>query len=312
MSLIRNFHEVLDFAENEYINKKYSPFLIVDGLYDENNQFVFGDNLDFMKYLIYEDNMAGKIQQIYIDPPFYSKANYDAWVKDPLNSDLKIKKKAYEDIWKKGMEEYLKMLAVRFMFMKDLLKDDGTIWVHLDWHGEHYVKVLMDEIFGEKNFVNEIVWTYKSGGSSKSHFARKHDTILVYSKTSKYYINIPKEKSYNRDFKPYRFKGVEEFEDERGWYTMVNMKDVWNIDMVGRTSKERTGYATQKPEALLERIIEAGSREGDYIADFFCGSGTTAAVAEKLGRKYIISDSSQVAVENAAERLGYKQIEFDL
>ena len=312
MSFIKNFHEVLDYAKKEYENKEHSPFLIVDGLCDEKNQFVFGDNLDYMKYLLSDGNMTGKIQQIYIDPPFYSKSNYDAWVKDPLNSENKIKKRAYDDIWKEGMEEYLKMLAVRLMFMKDLLKDDGTIWIHLDWHGVHYVKVLMDEIFGEKNFINEIVWTYKSGGSSNSHFARKHDTILVYSKTSKYYINIPKEKSYNRGLKPYHFKGVTEYEDEIGWYTMVNMKDVWNIDMVGRTSKERTGYATQKPEALLERIIEAGSKEGDIIADFFCGSGTTASAAEKLGRRYIISDNSQVAVENAAERLGFKQIEFDL
>ena len=114
----------------------------------------------------------------------------------------------------------------------------------------------------EKNFVNEIIWTYKSGGSSKKHFARKHDTILVYSKTDKYYLSLPKEKSYNRGLKPYRFKGVEEFQDETGWYTMVNMKDVWNIDMVGRTSAERTGYATQKPEALLSSLRNRPPRRG--------------------------------------------------
>ena len=312
MSLIRNFQNILDYAEREYLNKEHSPFLMVDGFCDEMNQFVFGDNLDYMKYLINEGDMKGKIQQIYIDPPFYSKSNYEAWVKDPKDENVKIKKKAYEDIWKEGMEEYLKMLAIRFMLMRDLLTDEGTIWVHLDWHGSHYVKVLLDEIFGEKNFINEIVWTYKSGGSSKTHFARKHDTILVYSKSPKYYINIPKEKSYNRGFKPYRFKGVEEFQDERGWYTMVNMKDVWSIDMVGRTSKERTGYATQKPEALLERIILAGSREKDIVADFFCGSATTASVAQKLGRRFIISDNSQVAIESATERLGSKQLELEL
>ena len=151
MSFIKNFHEVLDYAKKEYENKEHSPFLIVDGLCDEKNQFVFGDNLDYMKYLLSDGNMTGKIQQIYIDPPFYSKSNYDAWVKDPINSENKIKKRAYDDIWKEGMEEYLKMLAVRLMFMKDLLKDDGTIWIHLDWHGVHYVKVLMDEIFGRNN-----------------------------------------------------------------------------------------------------------------------------------------------------------------
>ena len=305
VSIINKFSEVLSYAQTEYLNKNYSPFSTVDGACNDGNFFAFGDNIDLMKYLLSEKDMFGKIQQIYIDPPFYSKANYDAWVRNPLDSEKKIKKRAYEDIWKEGMEEYLKMLALRFMFMKDLLSDEGTIWVHLDWHGAHYVKVLMDEIFGEKNFVNEIIWTYKSGGSSKKHFARKHDTILVYSKTPKYYLNVPKEKSYNRGFKPYRFKGVEEFEDEKGWYTLVNMKDVWNIDMVGRTSKERTGYATQKPEALLERIILAGSREGDYVADFFAGSGTLGAVCKKTNRHYIMSDNSQVAVDNAAERLGF-------
>jgi len=201
------------------------------------------------------------------------------------------------------MAEYLKMLAVRLMLMRDLLTKDGTIWVHLDWHGVHYVKILMDEIFGEKNFINEIVWTYKSGGSSKKHFARKHDTILVYGKTDKYYINLPKEKSYNRGLKPYRFKGVEEFQDEVGWYTMVNMKDVWSIDMVGRTSAERTGYATQKPEALLERIIAAGSREGNIVADFFCGSGTLGAAAGKLGRQWICCDEGKLAVSASMKRL---------
>ena len=190
--------------------------------------------------------------------------------------------------------------------MRDLLADEGTIWVHLDWHGVHYVKILLDEIFGEKNFINEIIWTYKSGGSSKKHFARKHDTILVYSKTDKYYLSLPKEKSYNRGLKPYRFKGVEEFQDETGWYTMVNMKDVWNIDMVGRTSAERTGYATQKPEALLERILAAGSREGDICADFFCGSGTLGAAAGKLGRRWICCDDGPLAVAAAMKRLSKK------
>ena len=266
-----------------------------------------GDNAQFMKFLLDPasgHDLEGKIQQIYIDPPFFSKANYDAVIKlQSEDGETAVKHMAYEDVWKEGMAEYLKMLAVRLMLMRDLLTKDGTIWVHLDWHGVHYVKILMDEIFGEKNFINEIVWTYKSGGSSKKHFARKHDTILVYGKTDKYYINLPKEKSYNRGLKPYRFKGVEEFQDEVGWYTMVNMKDVWSIDMVGRTSAERTGYATQKPEALLERIIAAGSREGDIVADFFCGSGTLGAAAGKLGRQWICCDEGKLAVSASMKRL---------
>lgn len=149
------------------------------------NVLCHGDNCGFMKSLIEKENYGGKINMIYIDPPFFSKADYDAVL--TLNKD-KVKHLAYKDSWETGIADYLKMLGVRFMLMKDLLADDGTIWVHLDWHVVHYVKVLLDEIFGEKNFVNEIIWNYKSGGTSKKHFARKHDTILVYSKTGKYYF----------------------------------------------------------------------------------------------------------------------------
>jgi len=307
MGLICKLPEVLAQAKIEYDNLKSAPFIVGEEVGQSGNILAEGDNAQFMKFLLDPacgHDLEGKIQQIYIDPPFFSKANYDAVIKlQSEDGETAVKHMAYEDVWKEGMAEYLKMLAVRLMLMRDLLKKDGTIWVHLDWHGVHYVKILMDEIFGEKNFINEIVWTYKSGGSSKKHFARKHDTILVYGKTDKYYINLPKEKSYNRGLKPYRFKGVEEFQDEIGWYTMVNMKDVWSIDMVGRTSAERTGYATQKPEALVERIIAAGSREGDIVADFFCGSGTLGAAAGKLSRQWICCDEGKLAVSASMKRL---------
>ena len=221
------------------------------------NILALGDNMDFMAHLLNSGEMAGKIKLIYIDPPFFSKAKYDAVIQLKGTDGKKlppVRYFAYDDIWQKDMAGYLNMLCSRLYMMKDLMAENGTIWVHLDWHVVHYVKVLMDEIFGEKNFVNEIIWQYKSGGSGKRHYARKHDTILVYSKTKDYYLAPPKEKSYNRGFKPYRFKGVKEYKDETGWYTMVTMKDIWNVDMVGRTSAERTGYATQKPEALLKRI----------------------------------------------------------
>jgi adenine specific DNA methylase Mod len=309
MSLLKNFVKVITACKKEYRKKRYGQFTLYDNI-SEGSVLCYGDNADFMKYLLQKKDMAGKIAQIYIDPPFFSKATYEATVKitDESGEETKIKKKAYQDIWDEGMEEYLKMLGLRLMLMKDLLSDNGTIWVHLDWHGMHYVKVLMDEIFGEKNFVNEIIWTYKSGGSSKTHFARKHDSILVYSKTKNYYLDIPKEKSYNRDLKPYRFKGVEEFKDDIGWYTLVNMKDVWPIDMVGRTSAERTGYATQKPEALIERILRAGSKEGDLVADFFAGSSTLAKVAEDNGRYWICCDNSEVAIDSSIQRLENKQL----
>ena len=290
-------------ARRQHKNAKSKPLYLSEEICgkegDLSNMLIRGDNKAVMKTLL-EDGYAGKIQMIYIDPPFFSKADYEAVAKAGENQ---IRHLAYEDKWSKGMSQYLKMLASRLYLMKDLLADDGLIWLHLDWHVVHYAKVIMDDIFGEKNFVNEIIWQYKSGGSSKRHFSRKHDSILVYSKSSKYQFHPLLEKSYNRQYKPYRFKGVKEYKDDLGWYTMVNMKDVWSIDMVGRTSAERTGYATQKPEALLERMIESCTKEGDLCADFFCGSGTLPAVAGRMGRKFIGCDEGSLAIENSVSRL---------
>lgn len=273
----------------------------------KRNLLINGDNKDIMAMLLKEPKVAGKISMIYIDPPFFSNADYDAVVK--LDGES-IKHIAYKDSWTKGMEEYLKMFTARLMLMKDLLADDGLIWVHLDWHAVHYARIIMDEIFGEENFVNEIIWQYKSGGSTKKRFSRKHDNILVYSKKKRYRFFPQQEKSYNRDLKPYRFKGVKEYRDEIGWYTMVNMKDVWEIDMVGRTSAERTGYATQKPEQLVERIIRSSSKEGDLVADFFCGSGTLGVMADKMNRKFIMVDKGKLAIETTAGRLNHSKAAF--
>lgn len=264
------------------------------------NILCYGDNIKFMKHIIEQDDMKGKVKMIYIDPPFFSKTNYDAVLHVGNHN---IKHPAYDDKWQQGLYDYLRQLTARLVLMKKLLADDGLIWLHLDWHVVHYAKVVMDEIFGEKNFVNEIIWTYKSGGSSKKRFSRKHDNILVYAKSGKYKFNQLQEKSYNRQFKAYRFKGVSEYKDELGWYTMVNMKDVWSIDMVGRTSAERTGYATQKPEQLIERIIDSCTDEGDICADFFCGSGTLPTVAARKGRRFIACDSGGLAIECTIGRL---------
>ncbi|GAB1475593.1 hypothetical protein MASR2M70_04250 [Bacillota bacterium] len=317
MSLIYLLPKIIHESKKAYeeIMKKdfsgsYTLREITGGKNDEHetpgNMLARGDNLSFMRFLMGEKNLPGKLKMIYIDPPFYTKAQYGAEFKlqsDKLSTIPAMKQKAYNDTWDEGMEEYLKMLGVRLMLMRDLLADDGSIFVHLDWHAVHYVKVLMDEIFGEKNFVNEIIWQYKSGGVSKRRFARKHDTILFYGKTEGYYFMPLQEKSYNRGYKPYRFKGVKEYRDELGWYTMVNRKDVWQIDMVGRTSAERTGYVTQKPESLIERILESCTEEGDICADFFGGSGTMAAAAESMGRRWITCDIGRLAAINSHKRL---------
>ena len=274
---------------------------------DLENRFIFGDNLYIMNALLHgsgHESMKGKIDLIYIDPPFLSKANYNAKIHLPLKDKIiKIEKFAYSDIWKDGIISYLKMLYPRLVLMRELLSDRGSIYVHLDWHVVHYVKVLMDEIFGEDMFLNEIIWSYKSGGVSKKYYSRKHDTILLYSKTKNYIFNPQKEKSYNRGLKPYRFKGVDEYEDEIGWHTLVNAKDVWNINMVGRTSKERVGYDTQKPEKLLERMILSSTNENSIVADFFAGSGTTGVVAERYNRNWIMTDLGVTSYITTMKRL---------
>ena len=291
MSIIYELSSIIDEARNE-------AEALPKGA-DElpENAVIRADNAELLSACA---DGSVKADFIYIDPPFYSGADYKA----RLVEDGEVAKPdAYSDKWD-SMAEYLKSLALRLILMKPVMADSACIAVHLDTHAVHYVKVLMDEIFGPENFVNELIWSYKSGGASSRSFARKHDSILLYSKTKSYYFNPQKERSYNREGRPYRFKGVEEYQDENGrWYTMVNRKDVIFVDMVGRTSSERTGYATQKPEKLMEILIEACCPPGGLCADFFCGSGSFGAAAKKLGRRYLLCDKSELAVKIASERL---------
>ena len=276
------------------------------------NELCLGDNLEYMKELLGR-GYAGAFRLIYIDPPFFTRSSFNASVsvKEKGGGSHKVHHLAYDDKFDRSLEYYIENMVVRLLLMKDLLADNGLMWIHLDWHSSHYIKLVLDELMGEKNFVNEIIWQYKSGGSGKRHFARKHDSILVYSKTSKYYLDVPKEKSYNRDRKPYRFRGVAEYKDEGGWYTLVNMKDVWSIDMVGRTSSERTGYATQKPLELMKRIVLASTEEGDLAGDFFCGSGSLLEAAQILGRRWAGCDSEEIATSMARRRLRKAGAVFD-
>lgn len=270
-----------------------------------DNRLILGDNLDWLHRMVKTKDHLGKISLIYIDPPFFSGSNYSAEVRiSSGRHQIKgLRSDAYQDKWGKGMEGFLSMLTLRLLYMKDMLAEEGGIIVHLDWRTAHYVKVILDELFGQKNFVNEIIWNYKSGGASSRSFAKKHDTLLYYAKGERHYFKAEKEKSYNRAFKPYRFKGVKEYKDETGWYTMVNRKDVLEVDMVGRTARERTGYATQKPERLLEILLESCTKPGDLCADFFAGSGTLAAAAHRLGRRFMVCDNSLMAIAASRKRL---------
>lgn len=298
----------------EYDYCKFTPIIrIGEKSAESDGVLALGDNLDYMTYLRL-NNTATDIKLIYIDPPFFSKSKYNAVINIPVKGgeDVSLKHIVYDDRYERSLSCYISNLSARLMLMRDLLREDGLIFVHLDWHSSHYVKLIMDEIFGSENFVNEIIWQYKSGGSSDKHFSRKHDVILAYSKTPGVKLNIPVEKSYNRGFKPYNFDGVKEYQDEIGYYTLVKMKDVWAIDMVGRTSAERTGYATQKPGELASRIIEAASSPGDICADFFAGSGTLAYEAARLGRYFISCDNEEIALKTQMKRLATCNKTFDI
>lgn len=301
LNKIKMLVDVLDESNRIYEELMNKPFIepeITEVIGAGKNQVVFADNLSYMHYMILGGEMRGKVDLIYVDPPFFSGKNYKSTFK---LGDETLKTFAYKDNF--GLREYLEMLCIRLLFMRDLLSDRGSIWVHLDWHAVHYIRLLMDEIFGAENFINEIIWEYKSGGARKRGFSKKHDNLLFYGKTKDYYFKAQKEKSYNRGFLPYRFKGVKEYEDEIGWYTLVNRKDVWQVPMVGRSSYERTGYATQKPEALMDIIIDCCSDEGFLCADFFAGSASFAASAERFGRRWITVDAHNKAVNHTINRL---------
>jgi len=265
------------------------------------NMLIFGDNSQALKHLL-KLKEQGKLRNpdgrngiklIYIDPPFATEQEFRG-AKD---------QKAYQD--KIAGAEFLEFLRKRLIFLKELLTDDGSIYVHLDWRKTHYVKVLMDELFLENNFQNEIIWVYKSGGASDKYFSRKHQTILFYSKEKNSIFNAEKEKSYMGEDYNTGNKNVVLYDDKdgKGKYTLVNTKDWWEIGMLATSSKERIDYPTQKPEVLLERVIKASSKNGEIVLDCFAGSGTTGAVAEKLGRKWIMIDSSKLAIYTIQKRM---------
>lgn len=313
---------------NEYVLPVCKESNLFTGRYQDINgqnwfnRLCYGDNLMVMQALLTGDkatglpSMRGKIDLIYIDPPYDSKADYRTKITLPGGDiDLKptvLEQFAYSDTWKDGTVSYLKNLYPRLYLMRELLSDKGSIYVHLDWHVGHYVKILMDEIFGKGNFRNEIIWKYTGSLQPQYDFSRKHDTIYRYSKTD--------DRIYTPILIPYAQGTINRFdhEDENGRYKITYrngqeyktyckegkpIEDVWydedmdieDISIVMKNAKEYQNYATQKPEALLERIIKASSNEDSIVADFYAGSGTTGAVAEKLGRRWIMSDLGKPA-----------------
>ena len=251
------------------------------------NKIICGDNLEVLQQI--PDN---SIDLIYIDPPFFSNRHYEEIWHDGAEV------RSFEDRWKGGINQYLNWMESRLRQLHRILKDTGSVYLHCDWHAGHYLKVLMDSIFDNKNFMNEIVWCYRTGGASKEHFSRKHDTIFFYSRSNKKTFNPIKERIYYE--KPFFSPKVD---DQGRYFADVLPVDWWEIPAVINISKERVGYPTQKPEALLERIINASSNEGDIVLDAFCGCGTTIAVAHKLKRNWIGIDVSPNACRLIQQRL---------
>jgi len=266
----------------------------------EPNRLFWGDNLHVMRQLPSES-----IDLIYIDPPFFSGRQYNVIFGD--QNELR----SFSDIWEGGMPGYLIWLNARLYEMKRLLRKTGSIAVHCDHHASHYIKSEMDKIFGYDFFLNEIVWQYKTGGMSKRWLGRKHDVLLTYVRTDRYKFYPQKEKSYLSH--KYGFSNIEIKQDENGYYTEVGMRDVWDIPALRGNQPETIGYPTQKPEAILERLLHLFTATGDVVADFFSGGGTVAAVAQRLGRRWIACDQSRVAVAITADRLarGADQLALD-
>ncbi len=278
------------------------------------NRLCYGDNLLVMQALLSGDeatglpSMRGKIDLIYIDPPYDSKADYRTKITLP-NGDIEqqpnvLEQFAYSDTWKDGTVSYLKMMYPRLYLMKELMSECSSIAVHVDWHVGHYVKLLLDEIFGKENFMNEIIWSYGKMASSSKKFISNHDTIFLFKKNFDNYFNPIKQKldkpikRLARELIDGKLKNARN-EDGTLKYVIVDEKiidDNWgDIPRVMPASSEYINYATQKPEKMLERFIKSMCPQNGIVADFFAGSGTTGAVAERLGRHWIMSDFGKPA-----------------
>ncbi len=272
---------------------------------EPRHRLIHGENLAVMSALLPE--LEGQIDLIYADPPFFTNRSYRSRVgrgedsRRPAEWQLA---EGYADHWE-TIDDYLDMLYPRLALMHRLLAPTGTLYLHLDWHANHYARLLLDEIFGPDRLLNEIIWTYHGPSPIRSAFNRKHDTILAYTKSREYTFNaddvrLPYNPNTVKTFRSSPKAGFGKVPDlQRGKVP----EDWWYFPVVARLHNERTGYPTQKPEALLERIIRASSNPGDLVADFFCGSGTTAVAAARLGRRFIASDVQWRAIHTTRSRL---------
>jgi adenine-specific DNA-methyltransferase len=296
------------------------------------NRLIYGDNLLAMAALLAGDDttpsLRGKVDLIYIDPPFDSKADYRTKVTLPgVELEQKptvIEQFAYSDTWSDGTASYLAMITPRLILMRELLSDSGSIYVHLDWHVGHYVKLVLDEIFGKKHFRNEIIWHYSGWNKQlQTSFEKRHDTIFMFGKSdTQYFISFFEMWESKEEYVKKRKQKVHTANDGREYVLSdagngerikrflddvmcegVVVDDVWHMDKLNNSSNESVGYSTQKTEELLSRILAASCPENGLVLDCFGGSGTTAAVAEKLGRRWITTDLGKPACMIMRKRL---------
>ena len=307
---IKGFPELRWTGKRPYRSTQYYPAQLRESYGEEQNGWInkifWGDNLQVMSHLLKE--YRGKIDLIYIDPPFDSKADYKKKIEirgigTTQSDSTSFEEKQYGDIWTN--DEYLQFMYERFILLRELLSETGTIVVHLDYHKCHHIRLVMDEVFGADNFRNEIIWTYNGGATPPKDYPRKHDNLLRYVKNSK-----KSDWTFNIEYRPYNEQTAERMKHiHKGIMVDLDrgtpMTDWW-IDIkvpTGPMNREKNGYPTQKPERLLERIIKACSNPGDLVFDCFMGSGTTQAVAMKLGRRFIGADINLGAVQTTTKRL---------
>ena len=311
---IKGFPELRWTGKRPYRSTQYFPAQLRERYGDERegwiNRIYWGDNLQVMSHLLKE--FRGKVDLIYIDPPFDSKADYKKRIeikgKGKIESDSSsFEEKQYGDIWTN--DEYLQFMYERLILLRELLSDKGSIYLHCDWHKSHHLRMLMDEVFGQDKFINEIIWSYRTASGAKDEFNKQHDNIFLYGKNKNRIFNAQKEKSYTKakgrkaGIVNYGAADTEFFEDENGVYRWSGMRDVWELPYINSQAAERLGYPTQKPESLIQRIITASTNPGDLVFDCFMGSGTTQAVAMKLGRRFIGADINLGAIQTTTKRL---------
>ena len=313
---IKGYPELRWTGKRPYESTQYYPAQLRERYGEETNGWInkifWGDNLQVMSHLLKE--YRGKIDLIYIDPPFDSKADYKKKIKmkntgTALSDTSTFEEKQYGDIWTN--DEYLQFMYERFILIRELLSERGSLYVHCDWHKVHHLRMVLDEVFGPSNFRNEVIWWYLWGGRGKTQWNSKHDNILFYSKSDNWTFNymdvldehtLMTEGSKNR----LNYAGAmvtTKSENSEIPQDKVLPSDTWYIATINAMAKEKENYPTQKPEELLSKIILASSNPGDIVFDCFMGSGTTQAVAMKPGRRFIGADINLGSIQTTTKRL---------